>query len=156
MGEAQPAIHEMFVNVRGPGGHITVHGGGPKRDGSIAAGIIAGQWAVQYLSLIVALNDIGPGDGATCLVPGSHKSELRHPAQVAAGGTTTQAGVSATELQEIPDGHTGLQEIELLAGDAVLFNDSVLHGSVRFYPGGVRRGLNSSIRASAGIHRQMP
>ena len=65
--------------------------------------------------------------------PGSHKSELRHPAQLAAGGTTTQAGVPAAELIATPVGHRGggLREIPLKAGDAVLFNDSVLHGSVR-------------------------
>jgi hypothetical protein len=33
--------------------------------GTHASGIVAGEWALQYVSVIVALNDIGPGDGAT-------------------------------------------------------------------------------------------
>ena len=37
LGDAQASIHEMFINVRGPGGHITIHGGGPKRDGTHAS-----------------------------------------------------------------------------------------------------------------------
>ena len=45
------------------------------------ARITAGRWSVQYLSLIVALQDIGPGDGATVLVLGSHKSEIAHLVQ---------------------------------------------------------------------------
>ena len=66
----------LSVYYRGAGGHITIHGGGPKRDGTIGAGIVAGHWAVQYVSLIVALNDIGPGDGATCLVVRSNGRPL--------------------------------------------------------------------------------
>ena len=30
----------------------------------------------------MALTDIGPGDGATMVVPGSHKSNIRHPQTV--------------------------------------------------------------------------
>ena len=33
------------------------------------------------ISIIVALEDIGPGDGATVLVPASHKSLVGHPFQ---------------------------------------------------------------------------
>ena len=118
-----------------------MHGGGPRRDGIYASGISAGQWALQYVSVIVALNDIGAGDGATCLVPASHKSELRHPAQVAAGGTSTQAGVPASEITTAAHGHSGLQEIFLKAGDAVLFNDNCLHGSLQRTNQGERRTL---------------
>ena len=31
------------------------------------------------VNVLLALNDIGPGDGATMLVPASHKSNFRHP-----------------------------------------------------------------------------
>ena len=65
-----PAIHEMFVNLRGPGGYIGCHCGGPAGmgyDPTYSSGIIGGRWAVQYMSLIIALRDIGPGDGATVL-----------------------------------------------------------------------------------------
>ena len=78
---------------------------------------------------------------AACLVPASHKSEIRHPAQLAAGGTSTQAGVPATEIEAVPHGHAGLQELVLPAGSAVIFNDSVLHGSMQRTNPGQRRTL---------------
>jgi ectoine hydroxylase-related dioxygenase (phytanoyl-CoA dioxygenase family) len=27
----------------------------------------------------MAFNDVGPGDGATMVIPGSHKANFRHP-----------------------------------------------------------------------------
>ena len=61
-------IDEAFANIRGPGGAINVHAGGHKigagqyqwRDGSFHCG---------QVNVLVALTEIGPGDGATCLVP---------------------------------------------------------------------------------------
>ena len=64
----------MFINIRGVGHYIGCHCGGPagmNYDPRYNAGITAGRWQVQYLSLLVALTDIGDGDGATVLVPGS-------------------------------------------------------------------------------------
>ena len=68
-----PSMHEMFVNVRGPGGYIAMHGGGRSGGGRAGdgVGIVNGEWRVVYMSLIIALTDIGPGDGATCILPGS-------------------------------------------------------------------------------------
>jgi ectoine hydroxylase-related dioxygenase (phytanoyl-CoA dioxygenase family) len=91
----------------------------------------------RYMSIIIALTDIGPGDGATVLVPGSkrmplfhslavlqtllsyqhcescvgHKSMIKHPAQ--------QQMVTEGSLVE------GAEEMYLRAGDALLFNDSL-------------------------------
>lgn len=65
----------------------------------------------RYMSLIIALKDIGPGDGATVLVPGSHKSMIKHPEQ--------QQMVTEGSLVE------GAEEMYLRAGDALLFNDSL-------------------------------
>ena len=31
------------------------------------------------VNALIALTDIGPGDGGTVLVPGSHKSNFEHP-----------------------------------------------------------------------------
>ena len=78
LGRGTPFMHELFLNVRGPGGYIGVHSGGPRFDGrgwgvsavpegeeeleggSGKAGV---EWSVGYMSLIIALRDIGPGDG---------------------------------------------------------------------------------------------
>ena len=78
LGRGTPFMHELFLNVRGPGGYIGVHSGGPRFDGrgwgvsavpegeeeleggSGKAGV---EWSVGYMTLIIALRDIGPGDG---------------------------------------------------------------------------------------------
>ena len=103
----EPYLHELFLNLRGEGGYIGCHGGGPQfthageilrspwgaavhrtaettHDPHAGQGTHRGhhiQWAVPYLSIIVALNDIGPGDGPTVCIPGSHKSLVGHPFQ---------------------------------------------------------------------------
>ena len=111
----QPYLHELFLNLRGKGGYIGCHGGGPqfttrgeqlrspwgaavRREADTSHDPHAGEgthrghkveWAVPYLSIIVALTSIGPGDGATVCVPSSHKSMVGHPVQqqmVTAGG----------------------------------------------------------------------
>lgn len=128
LGRASPIVHELFVNLRGPGGYIGCHCGGPagmNYNPQYGAGIIAGRWGVQYLSLIVALEDIGPGDGATVLVPGSHKSEIAHPVQQ----------MMTTEGSKVE----GAVEMHMKAGDCLLFNDSCLHGAAARASDGQRR-----------------
>ena len=83
------------------------------------------------VNIILALNDIGPNDGATMVVPGSHKSNLLHPAF---SGSTFVEGGSL-------DGMEAAVEVELNAGDAVLFVDCIAHGSARRTNPGVRRVL---------------
>jgi hypothetical protein len=126
-----PYINEVFLNLRGQGGYIGVHSGGWKTDGRVRSGVHGGQWNMQYVSVIVALDDIGPGDGATVLIPGSHKAAFRHPQQEAGVGITDRPG------QEI----AGIEEVYLQAGDAVLFNDMVIHGSAGRTNPGFRRTL---------------
>ena len=85
-------MHELFVNVRGPGGFIGVHSGGwrahgtggeaygtPGTDGHIRVrpGELVGpgaeeqqpEWCMTYLTIILALTDVGEGDGATESIP---------------------------------------------------------------------------------------
>ena len=127
----EPFINECFLNLRGRGGYIGVHSGGWKTDGRIRSGVQGGTWCVQYLSLIVALNDIGPGDGASVVIPGSHKSSFQHPQQTEGVGITHRPG------EEIE----GTEEIHLRAGDVALFNDMLIHGSAARTNEGHRRTL---------------
>ena len=113
----RPYINEAFLNLRGQGGYIGVHSGGWKTDGRVRSGVHGGQWNMQYMSIIIALKDIGPGDGATVLIPGSHKSSFRHPQQDEGVGITNRPG------QEIE----GIEEVYLRAGDVVLFDLRTLH-----------------------------
>jgi hypothetical protein len=126
-------IDEAFANVRGPGGAINVHGGATGRDGTINYNgqyrHDNGMFHCGQVNVLVALTDIGPGDGATCLVPCSHKSSLTHPAQT---------GVVARAMDD--DGlMVGATEIHMRAGDAAVFVDSLAHGSVRRSNPGERR-----------------
>ena len=115
-----PFIHECFLNLRGKGGYIGVHSGGWKLgDGRVRSGVDGGRWCIQYMTLIAALDDIGPGDGATVLIPGSHKSAFQHPQQSSGTSITPVPG------EEIE----GTVEMHLEAGDALLINDMLIHGS---------------------------
>ena len=84
-------MHELFLNIRGQGGYIGCHGGGPRfdaggdqvksmwgaairngengslpgvaREAQSGVGTSVGhdvQWMVPYLSMMIALEDIGP------------------------------------------------------------------------------------------------
>jgi ectoine hydroxylase-related dioxygenase (phytanoyl-CoA dioxygenase family) len=73
------------------------------------------------VNILPALTDIGPGDGGTMIVPGSHKSNLPHP----------YAGW-ASRMDEI----AAAREVHLRAGDALMFVDGLAHGgSSRTNPG---------------------
>ncbi len=143
LGVHAPFIHEMFLNVRDKGGYIGIHGGGAIVDGRVKGGIIDGQWCVQYMTVILALRDVGPGDGATVIVPGSHKSALRHPRQKTSGGISEAFG-EAVE---------GAVEVHLKAGDALIFNDSLLHGSSTRANEGERRTIVMRYLPDSYAHR---
>ena len=70
----------------------------------------------------MALQDIGPGDGATVLIPASHKSLVGHPFQ-------QQMQTEGSEVE-------GAVEMHLKAGQVLFFQDSILHGAAaRTNPG---------------------
>jgi hypothetical protein len=131
-------IDESFANLRAP-----VKGG---KDGAVAVHTGRAAARVQYyhlptnggehrqpgtspfvsgmVNMALALDDIGPGDGATVLIAGSHKSLLPHPAL---GDSKLYDPAVATE---------DFTEIHMNAGDVLLFVDALTHGSaVRTNPG---------------------
>ncbi len=121
------SIHENFLNVRGLGGYIGIHSGGATpicymtfRQAN------TGEWMVGQINIIMALQDIGPGDGATTVIPGSHKSALRHPKLLE---EVYRSDAAAGEQM-------GMVEMYLKAGDVLMFTDSITHGSAaRTNPG---------------------
>lgn len=128
----RPFINESFINLRGPGGYIGVHSGGDSSFIFSGSGRMRGEWCCGYLTLMVALNAVGEGDGATILVPGSHKSDIQHPSQ-AEHGTRWLKDAVPMKVDEGTQakGHAveGGIKIYLKAGDAIFFNDSLCHGS---------------------------
>ena len=137
-----PYINESFINVRGPGGFIGVHSGGHVIDSCKPGGRDRKEWCCSELSLLVALTDVGPGDGPTVLIPSSHKSDIRHPHDK---GGFSDAG-PATRLE-------GAIEVHMRTGDALLFQDFLCHGSAERTNPGQRRMVVFRYLASVFAHR---
>ena len=127
----RPYIYEALLNLRDAGGFIGVHSGGHIIDHHQRTGRSGGQWICTMLSLMVPLNDVLQGDGATMIIPGSHKSDFPHPMQDRRGAITQGPGETIE----------GAAEIHLKAGDALMFNDALCHGSAQRTNPGQRRML---------------
>jgi hypothetical protein len=118
-------IDECFASVRRRGGYFPFHTG--SEDGVIRGQyrFVNNQFRCGQVNMLLALTDIGPGDGGTMVIPGSHKSNFIHP------------GVKPgwDESQKI-DSVEGATEVHLDRGDALLFVDAMSHGaSTRTNPG---------------------
>ena len=72
-------IDECFASIRRTGGYFPVHSGG--QDGVVRNQyrFVNGQFRCGQVNILLALTDIGPGDGGTMIIPGSHKSNFTHP-----------------------------------------------------------------------------
>ena len=75
--------------------------------------------------------EIGPGDGGTVIIPSSHKSNIQHP-EYKENKMKKNRVTSAENM-------TGSLEVYLDAGDALLFVDSLCHGSAKRTNKGERR-----------------
>lgn len=117
-------IDESVASVRGPGGHHPVHSGGHDSSVRTQYGFRDGRFRCGQLNVLIALTDIGSGDGATMVVPASHKSNLPHPR---AGNYD-----DGDRMDALP----GAVEVHARAGDVLLFVDSLMHGgALRTNPG---------------------
>lgn len=109
-------IDEAIASIRRSGGHHPVHSGGYRGALRGAYHYAHGVFRCGQCNIILALTDIGPGDGPTMVIPGSHKSNFPHP----------QAG--DYEKGDVMDTLPGAVPVYLKAGDAVLFVDGLMHG----------------------------
>lgn len=124
-------IDENFANIREHGQAIGLHSGGDKRVTRCQFRYHDGRFHCGQVNILMAFNDIGPGDGATMVIPGSHKSNIAHP-EYASAMMKEDKGTSV-------DGITGAVEVHLQAGDAILFVDAIMHGSAARTNQGQRR-----------------
>ena len=130
------SIHETLLNVRTRGGFLYIHSGG-----HVPLSYMTfrqhntGAWMVGQINVMMALNDIGPGDGPTVLVPGSHKTTEVHPRLEVEGQPIT----AATHERQGAGNALGMREVHLRAGDVLLFTDAVTHGSAERTNPGYRR-----------------
>lgn len=129
------SIHENLLNVRGKGGHLFIHCGGHAPVSYLTfRQHNTGEWMVGQINVLMALEDIGPGDGPTVLVPGSHKTTEVHPRLVVDGkGIVAQGGGPPAGTA------VAVKEMYLKAGDVLFFTDAITHGSAERTNEGYRR-----------------
>ena len=124
-------IDENFANVRGPGEAIGIHSGNPEGIQRNHYRYQDGKFHCSQVNILIALKKIGPGDGGTVVIPSSHKSNIQHPEYKQ--NKMKKNKVSSAEKM------TGSLEVFLEAGDALLFVDSLCHGSAKRTNRGERR-----------------
>jgi len=137
-------IDENFASIRGRGQAIGMHSGGDQRVTRCQYRCHDGKFHCGQINILAALTEIGPGDGATMVIPGSHKSNFQHP-------NFAQAAISAQASSL--DGITGAIEVQLSAGDAILFVDAIMHGSAKRSNDGQRRNIVYRYGPSWGFFR---
>ena len=124
-------IDENFANIRGRGEAIGMHSGGHSPVKRCQFRFHNGEFSCGQINILMGLNNIGPGDGATMVIPGSHKANFIHPDHHRHGIMLGEA----TSLDEVE----GAIEVHLNAGDALLFVDAIAHGSAARVNAGERR-----------------
>jgi len=131
---ARLSINECFLNIRGKGGFIGIHSGGHYPAFACVTRHHGGHWMVGQINILMALTDIGPGDGPTVLIPGSHKCDVVHPF-IAAGPNQVYRDTEPADVA------AGMREMYLNAGDVLLFTDALTHGAAARTNPGERRIL---------------
>jgi ectoine hydroxylase-related dioxygenase (phytanoyl-CoA dioxygenase family) len=124
-------IDEAFANFRSPGEAIGMHSGGHAGTKRTQYLYSNGAFQCGMINILMAFSDIGPGDGGTMVIPGSHKANFVHP-------EAARASMKQGESRSV-DGVTGAIEVHLKAGDALLFVDAITHGSAKRVNPGQRR-----------------
>ncbi len=137
-------IDENFANIRGRGESIGIHSGPVPWIKRCQFQVQNQRFNCGQINVVVALTDIGPGDGATVVIPSSHKSNFVHPEFEKA--RMGKDGGSA-------EGVTGAIELHMKAGDVALFVDAICHGSARRVKDGERRNVVYRYGPSWGFFR---
>ena len=139
-------IDENFANVRGPGDAIGIHSGNHEGTQRGHYRYENGKMHSGQVNILVALTDIGKGDGGTVVIPASHKANFKHPEfdqnRMLKGGKVSHAAFM-----------TGAKEVYLKQGDALLFVDSLCHGSAKRANKGERRVVIYRYGPSWGFFR---
>jgi hypothetical protein len=123
-------IDEDFANFRSPGEGIGLHNGGQLGISRCQFRFHHGKFHCNQINVIMALTDIGPGDGGTVVVPGAHKGNFQHP---------DFAKYSMGAQGNCPSQMEGTREVFMEAGDALMFVDCCTHGSANRVNEGERR-----------------
>jgi ectoine hydroxylase-related dioxygenase (phytanoyl-CoA dioxygenase family) len=125
-------IDECFATIRRTGGFFALHSGGHERAIRNQYGYADGKWQCGQVNILLALTDIGPGDGGTRIIPGSHKSNFAHP---------VFERPYNERFKDEDENVAGSITVTMKAGDALLFSDAVSHGAARRTNPGERRAV---------------
>lgn len=122
-------IDEAFANIRRPGEAIPLHSGAHEGVKRTQYRYKNGRFMCGQVNILIALTDMMPGDGATMVIPGSHKSNFPHP------------HFAQHDWESAPsvDNVAGAIEANTKAGDVLLFVDAISHGSAKRTNPGERR-----------------
>jgi ectoine hydroxylase-related dioxygenase (phytanoyl-CoA dioxygenase family) len=121
-------IDECFASIRRQGGFFPIHSGGHEGNVRNQYRYVDNKFRCGQVNILLALTDVGPGDGATMVIPGSHKSSFAHPV----------FNKPWNERQRM-DTIEGAIEVHLKAGDALMFSDALSHGAASRTNPGERR-----------------
>ena len=124
-------IDENFANLRSPGEAIPLHSGAHEYVKRTQFLYRNGHFMCGQVNILIALSDMQPGDGATMIIPGSHKSNFEHP------HFKHNDWDSAPSVDNVP----GAIEANMKASDALLFVDALAHGSAKRVNPGLRRTM---------------
>jgi hypothetical protein len=124
-------MDECFANIRAEGEAIGIHSGAQESCSRTRYLVQNQKFHCNQVNVLIAWRDVGPGDGATMVVPASHKANFEHPdrdtCRMKPGEATSAEGVE------------GAIEVHLKAGDALIFTDAIMHGSAARRNPGQRR-----------------
>jgi hypothetical protein len=121
-------IDECFASIRRSGGYFPIHSGGHYGNVRNQYRYVNGKFRCGQVNMLLALTDIGPGDGGTMIIPGSHKANLPHP-------VFSDPDYYDKQMDNVP----GAIEVHMQAGDVLLFVDAVSHGGSSRTNSGERR-----------------
>jgi ectoine hydroxylase-related dioxygenase (phytanoyl-CoA dioxygenase family) len=124
-------IDECFASVRRTGGFFPIHSGGQEGIVRNQYRFVNGKFRYGQVNILLALTDIGPGDGGTLVVPGSHKTSF----------VPDEVRQLYRDRQNYTQGRypEGAIEVNLKAGDALMFVDALMHGATERTNPGERR-----------------
>lgn len=122
-------IDECIASIRTSGGHHPVHSGNHAIPLRCKYLYEFGNFRCGQVNIILALSDIEEGDGATMVVPGTHKSNFPHP----------QLKHYTYGTDKTMDTITGAVPAHLKKGDVLLFVDALMHGGSARINAGERR-----------------
>ena len=121
-------MDECFSTKRAAGEGFYLHSGAFERCKHIQYRYLNGQFMCGQINILMPLHDVGPGDGATLVIPGSHKSNLEHP----------ELGKDAVPS---PEETAGAIEVHTKKGDVILCTDTICHGAATRLNPGFRRAV---------------